>query len=161
MRATTTISSPISPSASAPANPSPKDARRAQWLAHLYEPTRASLVAQGLAAPSFEEFWERGSLIVPQQPDDGGTLRRFREDPVAHPLPTPSGRIEIFSAKIAGHGDADCPGHPVWLEKTDVPEARLAVLPRRQPAGRRACTASSTSADIRSRPSIAAARSRA
>lgn len=93
-----------------------------QWLAHLYEPTRASLKARGLEAPTFEEFWERGSLIVPQQPDDGGRLRRFREDPIAHSLPTPSGRIEIFSAKIAGHGDADCPGHPVWPEKTDVPK---------------------------------------
>ena len=44
------------------------------------------------------------SLTVPQQADDGGSLRRFREDPVAHPLRTPSGRIEIFSKKIAGHG---------------------------------------------------------
>jgi biotin/methionine sulfoxide reductase len=93
-----------------------------EWLAHLYEPARASLVAQGLAAPSLEEFWKAGSLTVPQHADDGGRLRRFRDDPTAHPLPTPSGRIEIFSKKIAGHGDADCPGHPVWLEKTDVPD---------------------------------------
>ena len=92
-----------------------------EWLAHLYEPARVSLAAQGFAAPSFEEFWDSGSLSVPQQLDDGGSLRRFRDDPIAHPLRTPSGRIEIFSAKIAGHGDADCPGHPVWLEKTDVP----------------------------------------
>jgi biotin/methionine sulfoxide reductase len=92
-----------------------------EWLAHLYEPARVSLAAQGLAAPSFEEFWDRGSLGVPQHLDDGGSLRSFRDDPIAHPLRTPSGRIEVFSAKIAGHGDADCPGHPVWLEKTDVP----------------------------------------
>ena len=38
--------------------------------------------------------------------------------PTAHPLPTPSGRIEIFSATIAGFGYADCPGHPVWLPPT-------------------------------------------
>jgi biotin/methionine sulfoxide reductase len=94
-----------------------------EWLAHLYEPARASMERQGLAAPDFEEFWQAGSLTVPQQADDGGVLRRFREDPVAHPLRTPSGRIEIFSKRIAGHGDADCPGHPVWLEKTDVPDA--------------------------------------
>jgi predicted metal-dependent enzyme (double-stranded beta helix superfamily) len=31
-------------------------------------------------------------------------------------LPTPSGRIEICSERIAGFGYADCPGHPVWLE---------------------------------------------
>jgi biotin/methionine sulfoxide reductase len=93
-----------------------------EWLAHLYEPARAAMAAQGLAAPDFEEFWQAGSLTVPQHADDGGRLRRFRDDPTAHPLPTPSGRIEVFSKKIAGHGDADCPGHPVWLEKTDVPK---------------------------------------
>jgi biotin/methionine sulfoxide reductase len=31
-------------------------------------------------------------------------------------LRTPSGRIEIFSDKIASFGYEDCPGHPVWLE---------------------------------------------
>ncbi len=93
-----------------------------EWLAYLYEPARRSMEGQGLAAPGFEKFWEAGSLNVPQQPDDGGVLRRFREDPVAHPLRTPSGRIEIFSKKIESHGDADCPGHPVWLEKSDVPD---------------------------------------
>ncbi|MFW1489842.1 hypothetical protein ACEV9X_23185, partial [Vibrio parahaemolyticus] len=84
-------------------------------------PTRKALAARGLEAPGFDEFWARGSLVVPQHLDDGGALRRFREGPVARPLPTPSGRIEIFSQKIAGHGDADCPGHPVWLAKTDTP----------------------------------------
>lgn len=108
-----------------------------QWLAHLYEPTRAALAAQGLPAPDFETFWQAGSLTLPQHADDGGKLRRFREDPLARPLATPSGRIEIFSARIAGHGDADCPGHPVWLEKTDVParEAPL-YLVANQPATR-------------------------
>jgi biotin/methionine sulfoxide reductase len=65
--------------------------------------------------------------VVPQHPDDGGALRRFRDDPAAHPVPTPSGRLEIHSKTIAGHGDADCPGHPVWLAKTDTP-SRFAPL---------------------------------
>jgi len=43
-------------------------------------------------------------------------VQDFRLDPQLHPLPTPSGRIEIFSARIAGFGYPDCPGHPVWLE---------------------------------------------
>jgi biotin/methionine sulfoxide reductase len=98
-----------------------------EWLAYLYEPTRAALAASGHDAPSFEEFWQRGSLVVPQHPDDGGALRRFRDDPATHPVPTPSGRLEIHSKTIAGHGDADCPGHPVWLAKTDTP-SRFAPL---------------------------------
>ena len=39
----------------------------------------------------------------------------FRRDPDAHPLKTPSGRIEIFSETVAGFAYEDCPGHPVWL----------------------------------------------
>jgi biotin/methionine sulfoxide reductase len=40
---------------------------------------------------------------------------RFREDPESAPLGTPSGRIEIFSDRIAGFGYDDCPGHPTWF----------------------------------------------
>ena len=108
-----------------------------QWLEHLYETTRSALADQGLPAPSFDEFWRRGSLTLPQQPDDGGSLRRFRQDPEAHPVPTPTGRIEIYSAKIAGHGDADCPGHPTWLATTEPPTAAAPLyLVANQPATR-------------------------
>ena len=40
------------------------------------------------------------------------SVRAFRRDPEPRPLPTPSGKIEIASATIAGFGYADCPGHP-------------------------------------------------
>ena len=43
-------------------------------------------------------------------------LADFRADPAAHPLKTPSGKIEIFSEKIASFGYDDCPGHATWLE---------------------------------------------
>jgi biotin/methionine sulfoxide reductase len=92
-----------------------------QWLEHLYERTQKALAAMDLPAPGFDAFWEAGGLDLPQLPDDGGFLRRFREDPEGAPLETPSGKIEIFSATIDAHGDADCPGHPVWLAPQDVP----------------------------------------
>ena len=43
----------------------------------------------------------------------------FRSNPVAAPLKTPSGKIEIYSETIAGFGYDDCPGHPVWLEPAE------------------------------------------
>ncbi len=43
----------------------------------------------------------------------------FRLDPDAAPLFTPSGRVEIFSATIAGFNYPDCPGHPAWLAPQD------------------------------------------
>ena len=46
-------------------------------------------------------------------------MRAFRRDPAAAPLPTPSGKIEIASATIAGFGYLDCPGHPAWLPPSE------------------------------------------
>ncbi len=107
------------------------------WLRHLYEPVRAALAARGLSAPDFETFWQQGELTLPSAPDDGGMLRAFRNDPEASKLPTPSGRIEIFSPTVAGFGYADCPGHPVWLASVDVPDAdRPLRLVANQPATR-------------------------
>ena len=90
-----------------------------QWLEHLYEPTRRAMAERGTNAPSFDEFWEAGELVLPTLPWDGGIVRDFRRDPEAAPLPTPSGRIEIASATIAGFGYPDCPGHPQWLPPHD------------------------------------------
>jgi biotin/methionine sulfoxide reductase len=85
-----------------------------EWLAFLYEPTRKALAEGGHDAPDFETFWERGELLLPLRPDDGGPARAFRQDPVAAALPTPSGKIEIFSQTIETFGYDDCRGHPRW-----------------------------------------------
>jgi biotin/methionine sulfoxide reductase len=53
----------------------------------------------------------------------------FRADPAAAKLNTPSGRIEIFSERIAGFGYADCPGHPVWLRPLEYLGAATETYP--------------------------------
>mgnify|MGYP001159209690 CR=1 FL=1 len=85
-----------------------------EWLAFLYETTRKALAAGGHDAPDFETFWQKGEIRLPLKPDDGGPARRFRQDPDASPLATPSGKIEIFSQTIANFGYDDCGGHPQW-----------------------------------------------
>ncbi len=106
----------------------------AQWLRHLYERTRAALEEKGLDAPDFDQFWARGELALPQQDDDGGILRAFRQ---GRPLPTPSGKVQISSPTIAGFGYADCPGHPAWLAPRDAPTpAHPLYLVANQPATR-------------------------
>jgi biotin/methionine sulfoxide reductase len=108
-----------------------------QWLQHLYEPTRRALLDREAQAPDFDEFWEMGELALPTLPWDGGIVRAFRRDPVAAPLPTPSGRIEIASAKITDFGYADCPGHPTWLPPVEPPDPRFQLhLVANQPATR-------------------------
>ena len=108
-----------------------------EWLHHLYEKTRAALQARGDEAPDFDTFWARGELRLPQRPDDGGILRAFRDDPDGQPLPTPSGKVQISSAVVAGFGYADCPGHPAWLPQHDAPDAQHPLyLVANQPATR-------------------------
>ena len=98
-----------------------------QWLEHIYEPTRRALAERGRNAPSFSEFWEQGELELPTAPWDGGIVRAFRRDPDAAKLPTPSGRIEIASATIAGFAYPDCPGHPAWMEPVEALTSPLAA----------------------------------
>jgi len=103
----------------------------------LYERTRAAWRQQDVALPDFDTFWAQGELKVGQCEDDGGMLRAFRHDPEKNPLPTPSGKVQISSARVAGFGYADCPGHPSWLAPADVPTARYPLhLVANQPPGR-------------------------
>ena len=55
----------------------------------------------------------------------------------ARKLPTPSGKIEIFSETIASFGEADCPGHPTWLAPVQAPSPSTPlILVANQPATR-------------------------
>ncbi len=108
-----------------------------EWLEHLYESTRQALQARGWDAPGFQEFWERGEVALPSEPDDGGILRKFRANPAGSPMPTPSGRLEISSATLAGFAYDDCLGHPAWFapDEPPTPEHPLVVVAN-QPATR-------------------------
>ena len=87
-----------------------------QWLVHMYEEGRQKSARMDVALPSFEDFWEAGIAKVPGENTDPVMLAKFRADPAANPLKTPSGKIEIFSEKIASFGYDDCPGHATWME---------------------------------------------
>ena len=92
-----------------------------EWLEHLYSRFRQQVAEAGLTLPGFEEFWQTGVLELPVEGPEHAivSFADFRDDPRAHPLATPSGRIEIFSETIAGFGYDDCPGHPTWLEPAE------------------------------------------
>ena len=84
------------------------------WLRHLHDDFRARAAARGVALPDLDGLRRAGVVELPREPGGDTFLQAFRADPVANPLPTPSGRIEIASEAIAGHGDASCGGHPRW-----------------------------------------------
>ena len=90
-----------------------------QWLSHLYEEGRQKSAGMGVSLPPFEEFWEAGLAKVPGENTEPVMLAKFRADPAANPLKTPSGKIEIFSERIASFGYDDCPGHATWMEPVE------------------------------------------
>lgn len=85
------------------------------WIRLMYERTREANGKIGVQQPAFEEWWRTGWYEVPPPAKDFVLFEAFREDPAAHPLSTPSGRIEITSERIEGFGYDDCPAHPTWL----------------------------------------------
>ena len=84
------------------------------WLRRMWEGSTARLQARGIAAPSFEAFWEQGWFRLPEPDTTLTLLAPFRADPEGAPLRTPSGRIELFSETIAGFGYPGLPGHAAW-----------------------------------------------
>ena len=89
------------------------------WLAHIYGEWRERA---GPGLPEFEQFWKAGELELPGHEHPPAALfGDFRADPGGHPLATPSGKIELYSATVAGYGYADCPGYAAWLD----PDERL------------------------------------
>ncbi len=91
----------------------------AAWLRHLYDIARERAGRFDLQLPSFEAFWSEGYIEMPPPDEPPVMLKAYRDDPVANKLPTPSGKIEIFSSMIASFDYDDCAGHPAWYEPAE------------------------------------------
>ena len=89
------------------------------WIRHLYDQTHQFAAQRGVELPGFDAFWEQGFAEIPPPAKPFVMFDDFRSDPEEHPLRTPSGKVEIFSEKIAGFEYDDCPGHPVWQEPAE------------------------------------------
>lgn len=86
------------------------------WIRKLYEDARARGPLAGFELPTFEEFEEKGVVLYPRPPvKPYVALDDFRADPAAHPLKTETGKIVLYSEKIANLGYGDCPPHPTYL----------------------------------------------
>ncbi len=107
------------------------------WLRHLWSKSEAKAAAQGLSAPTFDELVHKQVWQVPLPDEPEIYLSGFRQDPIEHPLPTDSGKIELASARIAAFQYEDFAGHAAWYKPAEwigdaAPDA-LALLTR-QPA---------------------------
>lgn len=88
------------------------------WCRHMWEETREA--AKGHDLPDWDAFLAGDVIALPDPSPDQVFLAEFRADPQVHPLPTPSGKIEIFSETIAGFDLPDCPGHATWFAPRDL-----------------------------------------
>jgi molybdopterin guanine dinucleotide-containing S/N-oxide reductase-like protein len=79
---------------------------------------------------SWEEFNEKGYYVIPTDPkwkEYSPGLRKFYENPEKYPLPTPSGKLEFYSKRLAEHfpDDEERPPIPKWIEKGVTHDERL------------------------------------
>jgi biotin/methionine sulfoxide reductase len=86
-----------------------------EWLHEIWRELREGCAAKEVELPPFDAFRERGWIRLPSPARGFVLFEDFRADPAAHPLRTPTGRIEIFSERIASFHYDDCPPHPAWL----------------------------------------------
>jgi len=89
------------------------------WLRHVYDSWRDSVRSNAASIPDFDRFWADGYLQIPKGADEYVMFDKFRADPDKNKLTTPSGRIELFSERIAGFGYDNCPPHASWIEPSE------------------------------------------
>lgn len=89
-----------------------------EWLAHLY----AGYQQRFPELPSLDTLKTQGLFTLDVEEDAPASMTFFGVfalDPDRYPLSTPSGRIELYSATIAGFDYDDCPPHPAWIEPAE------------------------------------------
>ncbi len=85
------------------------------WQRWLYDMTKQAAAQQGHELPSYDAFRQDGWFKLEPPENAHVMFADFRADPVANPLATPSGKIEIYSATIAGFAYDDCAPHACWF----------------------------------------------
>ena len=70
----------------------------------------------------YDSFKQKQYYVYPTAKDweqDPAGLYNFYLDPIANPLPTPSGKLEFYSEKLAEHfpSDVERPSIPKWIER--------------------------------------------
>ena len=92
-----------------------------EWLRYLYGDFREEAAKGDIELPDFDALREKNWMKLPIRgvEYEKPFLRHYRENPKTSPLPTPSGKIEIFSETIESFGYDDCLGHAVWLPPSE------------------------------------------
>ena len=99
------------------------------WLRAMWSETKKAGASVGMPLPDWETFFASG-IIEMADPTPGKVyMSEFRADPETNPLPTPSGRIELYSETIASFGYDDCLGQATWFPPRDVQSGQSEKYP--------------------------------
>ncbi len=87
-----------------------------EWIEGIYDKFYKQARSQGINVADFETLKEKNfeRMSIDQDEEDYVPFKAFRDDPLKNPLGTPSGKIEIYSEKIAKFNYPEIPGHPIF-----------------------------------------------
>ena len=86
------------------------------WIRHIYLASRDNAAEVGVDLPDFDTFWSNGWIRRGPLKTGSSALAALRNNPLANPLTTPTGKVELVSETIDSFGYADCGRHPMWIE---------------------------------------------
>ena len=89
------------------------------WLRHIWQDTQNAAKPHAIKLPDWDDFIAGDAMSIPDPSPENVFLAEFRADPEANPLPTPSGKIELFSETIDAFDLPDCKGHATWFPPRD------------------------------------------
>lgn len=99
------------------------------WVQDIWEVTRTRATDAGIELPDWQTFISGDVISLPDPSPNQVFLADFRADPIGAALPTPSGKIELFSQVIADFDLSDCKGHPAWFAPRDRADDPNGVFP--------------------------------
>ncbi len=90
------------------------------WRQRLYAEAYDTATSMGLALPSYEEAKAAALILYPHAESEPNwrpyiSMEDFRTDPLAHPLKTPSGKIEISSINVERFGYEELTAYPRYM----------------------------------------------
>lgn len=101
-----------------------------QWLEKLYTESRKAIPE---LPPTLEEAYTMG-VYKRYFPENHIAYKAFRDDPEANPLPSPSGKIEIYSPRLAELAETWTllPGQAITALPEYIPNPEGAISPERK-----------------------------
>ena len=100
-----------------------------EWLQKIWQETQTFATEHGQNLPDWNEFNKSEGIVLEDPSPNQVLLSDFRENPTENSLPTPSGKIELFSDKIASFKYEDCPGHATWFPQRGLKDKSVKQFP--------------------------------